>query len=91
MSLGPIGRQIEQALREALSPRHLEVIDESARHAGHAGANPAGESHFHVVIEAEAFRDLPLVARHRLVNEALGELLEGRVHALRITARSPEE
>ncbi len=91
MTLGPVGRQMQQALQEALSPVHLEVIDESTRHAGHAGAGDSGESHFHVVVVSEAFGGQPLVQRHRMINEALGDLLAGRVHALRITAKAPGE
>ncbi len=91
MTLGPVGQEIERRLKETLNPVHLEVIDESHRHAGHAGAHPEGESHFHVVIVSEAFAGKPLVQRHRLVNEALGELLRERVHALAITARTPDE
>ncbi len=89
--LGPIGRKMEQALREAFDPTHLEVIDESRRHAGHAGAHPRGESHFRVIIVADAFAGQPLVQRHRMINEALAELLRERVHALAITARTPDE
>ncbi len=91
MTLGPVGQEIERRLKEALNPVHLEVIDESHRHAGHAGAHPEGESHFHVVIVSSAFAGKPLVQRHRLVNEALGDLLHDRVHALAITARTPDE
>ncbi len=89
--LGPIGRQMEQRLRQALEPAHLEVIDESHRHAGHAGAHPEGESHFRIIIVSEAFAGKPLVQRHRMVNEALADLLRERVHALAITARTPAE
>ena len=90
-SLGPVGTQIEQTLREAFNPQHLEVIDESHRHSGHAGAHPEGESHFRVIIVSEAFAGQPLVQRHRMVNEVLADLLRERVHALAITARTPEE
>ncbi len=89
--LGPIGRQMERRLRQALEPAHLEVIDESHRHAGHAGAHPEGESHFRIIIVSEAFGGKSLVQRHRMVNEALADLLRERVHALAITARTPEE
>jgi len=91
MSLGPVGEKMRAALEEALNPEHLEVIDESARHAGHAGANAVGESHFHVIIVSSAFAGKPPLARHRLVNAALGDLLKSRVHALRVTARAPGE
>ena len=89
--LGAIGRKMEQVLRHAFSPQHLEVIDESHRHAGHAGAHPEGESHFRVIIVSDAFAGKPLVQRHRMVNETLADLLRKRVHALAITARTPEE
>ena len=88
---GPIAQRIEQILRETFNPAHLEVIDESHRHAGHAGAHPEGESHFRVIIVSDAFDTRPLVQRHRMVNEALADLLRERVHALAITARTPEE
>ncbi len=92
MTLGPVGEKMKAALNEALTPEHLEIIDESARHAHHAGGNPEhGESHFHVIIVSEAFAGKPLVQRHRMVNAALGDLLKARVHALRITARAPDE
>ena len=89
--LGPVGQRIERILRETFKPAHLEVIDESHRHAGHAGAHPEGESHFRVIIVSDAFAGQPLVQRHRMVNEALADLLRERVHALAITARTPEE
>ena len=89
--LGPVGRQMEERLKEAFSPAYLEIIDESHRHSGHAGAHPEGESHFRVIIVSEAFAGKPLVQRHRMVNEALADLLRKRVHALAITARTPEE
>ena len=89
--LGPVGRELERRLREAFSPTYLEIIDESHRHAGHAGAHPEGESHFRVIIVSEAFAGKPLVQRHRVVNETLADLLRERVHALAITARTPEE
>ncbi len=90
-ALGPVGQEMQKRLQEALNPTHLEVIDESHRHAGHAGAHPEGESHFRVVIVADVFEGKSPVQRHRLVNEALGELLRERVHALAITARAPGE
>jgi len=91
MTLGPVGQKIEAALNTALDPEHLEVIDESARHAGHAGAHPQGESHFHVVVVSSAFAGKSRIERHRMVNRALGELLRERVHAMAITARAPGE
>jgi BolA protein len=74
-----------------LEPQRVELIDESARHAGHAGARPEGESHFRLVIVAEAFTGRSRIERQRLVYDALGDLLRTDVHALSITALSPAE
>jgi BolA family transcriptional regulator, general stress-responsive regulator len=84
---GPVAETIERKLRVAFAPATLEVIDESHHHAGHAGADARGESHFRVRIEAEAFKGKSLVERHRMVNGALAEELKTRVHALAIEAR----
>ena len=89
MSLGPVGQRITQKLTDAFAPAELEVIDESHKHAGHAGARPEGETHFKVVIVAGAFDGASLVERHRLVNQALAEELADRVHALSISAKAP--
>lgn len=69
-------------LTEAFAPARLEVIDESAAHAGHSGARPGGETHFRVVMRAAAFDGIDRVARSRAVHAALREPLETRVHAL---------
>jgi BolA protein len=82
--------RIEAILRGAFSPERLEIEDESARHAGHAGA-ASGGGHYRVVIVAAAFRGRSLLERHRLVYAALGELLGGDVHALSIRALAPGE
>ncbi len=84
MSLGPIGTVLEQKLVAALNPSHLEVIDESNDHHGHAGAHPSGESHFRVRIACGSFKGLSRVAQHRLVNAAVAEELTSRVHALAV-------
>jgi len=89
MSLGPIGKQMEQKLKDRFAPIALSVIDESAHHAGHSGARPDGESHFKVKIVADAFAGQSLVQCHRLVNETLAEELKERVHALSISAKAP--
>ena len=75
----------------ALAPTRLELIDDSARHAGHAGARPEGESHFRLTIVAAAFAGKSRLERHRLVFAALGDLLQTDVHALAITALTPAE
>ena len=75
----------------ALEPMTLDLIDESAKHAGHAGAAPGGQTHWRLSIVSNRFAGKPTVARHRMVYEALGELMQHPIHALTITARSPEE
>lgn len=82
---------IERKLGAAFKPTRLEVVDESHRHAGHAGARPEGENHFRIEIVSTAFAGLGRVARQRLVHEALAEELSGRVHALSLQIRTPEE
>ncbi len=72
-----------------LAPLHLDIADDSHRHAGHAGARDGG--HFTVDIVAAAFSGKSTLARHRLVYDAAGDLMHGRIHALAIRARSPEE
>jgi len=82
---------IRTKLEAALAPARLEVIDESHKHAGHSGAQPGGESHFHVTVVSAAFAGLSRVARHRLVNASLAAELAGSVHALARDTRLPEE
>jgi BolA protein len=84
---------VETAIRNrlaALSPVTLELRDESAQHAGHAGAHPSGGSHWQLTIVSEAFRGKSPVARHRMVYEALGDLMKQDIHALKIEASAPE-
>jgi BolA protein len=88
---GPVAAEIEKRLRTALSPERLAVIDDSARHRGHAGHDPRGESHFTVEIVSPAFAGKSRVQRHRLINQALAQLLAERVHALAIVAKAPGE
>jgi len=88
---GPVAAEIEKRLRAALSPERLAVIDDSAKHRGHAGHDPRGESHFTVEIVATTFAGKTRVQRHRLVNQALAPLLAERVHALAIVAKAPGE
>ena len=85
---------VEQAMRErlaALQPVTLDLQDESGQHAGHAGARPSGGSHWQLTIVSEAFRGKSAVARHRMVYEALGDLMKHDIHALRIEAFAPEQ
>ena len=73
----------------ALEPLHIDIVDESARHAGHAGAG--GGAHFRLTIVSPKFTGLGTMARHRLVYDAAGDLMNGPIHALSITARSPAD
>lgn len=75
----------------ALEPQSLELQDESAKHEGHAGWRPGGGTHWKLSIVSPRFAGQPTVARHRMVYQALGELMQHPIHALAITARSPEE
>jgi BolA protein len=86
-----VAKRIRRRLDAALSPTELELVDESARHAGHAGARPQGETHFRLTIVAEAFAGKRPIDRQRLVYAALGDLMRTDIHALSITALSPAE
>ncbi|MDE2416299.1 MAG: BolA family transcriptional regulator [Burkholderiales bacterium] len=87
MSAAPSAEALTQRLRERLSPTSLEVIDESFKHAGHAGANETGYgTHFRVRIETQMFTGLGRVARHRLVYDALQDFIDQGLHALAIEA-----
>ena len=83
--------RIARKLTGALSPATLEIVDESAHHAGHVGARPGGETHFRVKIVAESFAGKSRVERQRLVYRILAEELAGDVHALALTTLSPAE
>lgn len=74
----------------ALAPARLEIVDDSAAHAGHAGA-AAGGGHFRLYIVSGRFAGLDTLARHRLVYQLMGDLMNGRIHALGIEARTPDE
>jgi BolA family transcriptional regulator, general stress-responsive regulator len=86
-----VADRIRRRLDAALSPTELELVDESTRHAGHAGARPEGETHFRLTIVAEAFAGRRPVDRQRMVYTALGDLMRTDIHALSITALSPAE
>lgn len=82
--------RIRQALEQAFQPSRLEVVDDSHRHAGHAGARD-GRGHFDVTIVSQAFAGLAPLARHRAVYAALGEMMTTDIHALSIHASGPGE
>lgn len=82
---------IRRKLTARFAPVRLDILDESQRHIGHAGARPEGETHFAVTITAAAFAGQSRLARQRLVHETLAEELRTRVHALSLTAKAPGE
>jgi BolA protein len=89
ITTAPLAEIIADRLTTALAPSRLEVINESHLHAGHLGDNGTGESHFAVTVESAALAGLNRVARQRLVNQALADLLATRIHALTIRASAP--
>jgi BolA protein len=86
-----VAQIIEAKLTAALHPTSLTVTDESARHAGHAGARAGGESHFQLEIVSAEFAGKSRVARQRLVYQLLAEELRGPIHALSLVTRTPDE
>jgi BolA protein len=80
---------MREKLTGAFAPTRLEIINDSAKHHGHAGDDGSGESHFTVVIEAPAFADMSRLARQRAVIAALGDIVGERVHAVAIQASAP--
>ena len=89
--MGRVAQAIRDKLTTAFQPEQLDVIDDSARHAGHAGAPEGGESHFNVVIVSPIFEGVGRVQRQRRVYAALAEELAGPVHALSVRALAPAE
>ncbi|HET8534152.1 MAG TPA: BolA family protein [Sphingomicrobium sp.] len=90
-STGPVATEMLQRLSSAFPEAKVELIDDSEKHRGHGGYNPAGESHFTLLIESPDFVDKSRVERQRMVYAALGELVGNRVHALSIKAKAPGE
>ena len=89
--MGPVALEMHRRLSEALKPEKIALVDDSEKHRGHGGYNPAGESHFSLDIESAAFAGKSRLERQRMVHSALGDLLDERVHALSIRARAPGE
>jgi BolA protein len=85
-----LAAEIKQRLA-ALEPIELELVDESEGHRGHAGYREGGGTHWRLAIVSPRFAGQPVVARHRMVYQALGNLMQNPIHALAITARTPEE
>lgn len=89
--MGDVVDGLRERLTAAFEPSRLEIIDDSGKHAGHAGARPEGETHFTVEIESAAFEGLSRVARQRLVNQAVAPQFAAGLHALSVRARAPGE
>lgn len=87
----PVAHRIREKLTASLNPLRLEVVDESHRHAGHAGARPGGETHFRVEIVAAAFQGKTRLERQRLVYAVLKEEMSQQIHALSLVTRAPGE
>jgi len=81
---------IEARLRDAFAPASLEVIDQSHLHAGHAGARSGG-GHYDVIIVSDKLEGKSQVARHRMIYDALGDMMHAQIHALSIKAYTPDE
>ncbi|HET9694755.1 MAG TPA: BolA family protein [Steroidobacteraceae bacterium] len=93
MTIGPAATRaarLEERLRAALRPVELDIVDDSHLHAGHAGAAD-GRGHFSVHVVSERFAALPVVRRHRLVYDAVGDMMDTDIHALSIRALAPGE
>jgi BolA protein len=93
MTIGPTATRagrLDERVRAALQPLELEIVDDSHLHAGHAGAAD-GRGHFSVHVVSERFAGLPVVRRHRLVYDAVGDMMVTDIHALSIRALAPGE
>ena len=85
---------VAERIRErlaSLQPQRLELVDESEAHRGHAGYREGGGTHWRLTLVAPGFSGQATVARHRMIYQALGDLMQHPIHALAITARAPEE
>ena len=85
-----IPEKIEERLREGLGAEEIRIEDLSEKHRDHPGASGGG-GHYRVHVRAAAFRDLPLLDRHRMVYEALGDMMRREIHALALETRAPGE
>ncbi|MFK8068513.1 MAG: BolA family protein [Gammaproteobacteria bacterium] len=81
---------IREKLQSAFTPDQLEIVDESHLHAGHAGAKD-GKGHFNLLIVSDQFSGQSLIKRHKMIYEAVADLMQSDIHALSIKAKTPEE
>ena len=86
---GPLSDEMRELLTRRFAPTRLEIVNDSAHHAGHSGDDGSGESHFTIHIEAAEFADMTRLARQRAVIAALGDIVGERVHAVAIKADAP--
>jgi BolA protein len=89
-SMGEVADAIRRKLEDAFSPASLEITDESHLHAGHAGRDPRGESHFAVAFDSASFIGKSRIERQRMVYQVLADELRDRVHALRLSLGAPK-
>lgn len=83
-----IKREIENRLQVEFNPQKLRIIDESEKHIGHQGYRDGGQTHFMVEIISKDFKKLSRIESHRRIHEALGDLLQNDIHALRLKVKS---
>lgn len=86
-----VKENIELKVNKLINPEILEVIDESHKHAGHVGAKPEGETHFHINMTASALNDKNRVERQRMIYKVLEDELNGPVHALSLTLKGTDD
>ena len=91
MPIPTIREQILNTVQAALNPSHIDVVDDSHKHAGHSGSRPEGETHFRLLIVSEAFIGKSKVARQREVYRILEPLMKSHVHALQLFTYAPDE
>ena len=89
--MGPVAERLRDKLQQSFEPERLDITDDSARHAGHSGARPEGETHFTVTIVSPAFAGVSRIERQRRVYGVLADELAGPVHALSVKALAPGE
>jgi BolA protein len=87
--MGDVADRMQEKLTQAFAPIKLNIVDDSDKHKGHAGAREGGQSHFTVIIESAAFTGVSRVERQRMINHVLADDLAGPVHALSIQASAP--